>query len=122
MSDTTQPNAAWNWLRGRSDRKEYWTFVAIVVAISVALGLAVRDGSNTWSTGAILVIQIRRFHDLGRTGWLAVALLVVQFVVIVPMIVAPGDAGILPATAISLAAVVALGVIPGQPHENHYGP
>lgn len=80
---------------GRSRRKEYWMFVllsAIVSAICVALMVAggwqgqldggTSPGGTFWLGAAILAVfgigsfipsiavQVRRFHDQNRSGWM----------------------------------------------------
>ena len=78
---------------GRSRRKEYWMFVLFIFLVSVAismvlslLGLSAEDeGSLLGLGGAMLVIlllfslaviipsiavQVRRFHDQDKSGWL----------------------------------------------------
>lgn len=79
---------------GRSRRKEYWMFALLIVIVGVALGLitgqftTISDSTNafemaTWSSTSILLglfylaifipalaVQVRRFHDQDKTGWL----------------------------------------------------
>lgn len=79
---------------GRSRRKEYWMFFLLIFIIGVTLGLitgtftATSDPTNafqmaTWSSSSILLglfylaifipalaVQVRRFHDQDKTGWL----------------------------------------------------
>lgn len=66
---------------GRSTRKEFWMFMLIYVAvvlvsavfsgISLALGLAVLMLSSMALFIPFIAVQIRRFHDQDRSGWLA---------------------------------------------------
>lgn len=111
-----------NWLAGRSDRREYWVLVALIVAINVALSFVIEDGASVGSTAAFMFVQIRRFHDLGRSGWWALALLVGQFAVMLPLMFLGGDSGVLASLLIALGVMIAMGAIPGQPHENRFGP
>lgn len=123
MSETTKPRAWNSWLAGRSDRKEYWAYIGIVVAISVALSFIPGAPTSAGSTGVILVIQIRRFHDLGRSGWWALALTVAQLVVMLGILfTTPEEIAIGIASIIGLGCVAVMGAIPGQPHENRFGP
>jgi uncharacterized membrane protein YhaH (DUF805 family) len=123
MSETAK-RPAWNaWLSGRSDRKEYWAFVGIVVALSIAISLIPGAPTSTGSTGAMLIIQIRRFHDLGRTGWWAVGLTVAQFVVMLPvLLLAPEEIGLAVVGLIGIAVIVGMGAVPGDRYENRFGP
>jgi len=110
-----------NWLAGRSDRREYWVYVLVVMAIYAVLSWAGFDSGSGAGVGVMMLIQIRRFHDLGRTGWWAVALLAAQIAVTVPLLTL-GDVGLGLATLMGLAATAVLGAIPGQPVENRFGP
>lgn len=74
-------------------------------------------------TVAVLFTQIRRLHDLGQSGWWAVGLLVVQFVgTLVVMLATSTDVGLMVGLALTLVPVIVLGLIPGQPRTNSYGP
>lgn len=116
-----RPGQRENWLAGRSDRKEYWICAIVLIAVYAVLGAVGFEAGSGASAWAMLMIQIRRFHDLGRTGWWAAALLVGQFAVAVPLAFM-GPLGIGLATLISLAVLVVMGAIPGQPFENRFGP
>ncbi|MFN4176405.1 DUF805 domain-containing protein [Phenylobacterium sp.] len=68
-----------------------------------------------------MLIQIRRFHDLGRTGWWAVALMAAQMAAAFAL-VSLGDVGVGITALIGLTAIAVVGAIPGQPVENRFGP
>ena len=83
--------------RGRSGRKEFWTFfglsVAVIFLTVIAAGLSTdtstvtqpkTPGANASPAGAIgylfwwlasivpwFAVQVRRLHDQGRSGWLS---------------------------------------------------
>ena len=79
---------------GRSRRREYWMFVLLVLAVSLAAGLAMiavvgsfrtqaemTSRFTVWAGLAILplivpliAVTIRRLHDLGLSGWWLLAL------------------------------------------------
>lgn len=77
---------------GRSRRKEYWMFVLFTLLLSIAIGVlagigaavgASEDGPGVGFWLAIVLavlvslallvpsiaVQVRRFHDQGRSGW-----------------------------------------------------
>jgi len=77
---------------GRSRRKEYWMFVLFTVLLSIAIGVLAGIGAAVGASEdgpgpgfwlaivlAVLVslallvpsiaVQVRRFHDQGRSGW-----------------------------------------------------
>ena len=75
---------------GRSRRKEYWLFALGVFIVSVALtiiemmaGLEIAPDVGLLSTIFSLIIfipslsvTVRRFHDIGRTGWWLLLMLI----------------------------------------------
>lgn len=110
-----------NWLAGRSDRMEYWAYVLMIVAILAIMSMVGFDAGSGVSAGAMFVIHIRRLHDLGLSGWWALALMVGQFAVAIPLAFL-GLLGVVLAVLVGLAVLVAMGAIPGQPGENRFGP
>jgi uncharacterized membrane protein YhaH (DUF805 family) len=101
---------------GRARRQEYWYFVLINVIISVAL--AIVDGvTGTYNsdvglgllsgiyTLAVLIpgiaVSVRRLHDIGRSGWWLL-------IVLVPLV-----------GAIVLFIFM---VLDSKPEQNEYGP
>lgn len=62
---------------GRARRKEYWMFVLFQLIVSIVIGV-IESFSDTTILSIIFVlgtllpsvgVQIRRLHDIGRTGW-----------------------------------------------------
>ena len=124
--------------KGRSGRTEFWTFfglsVAALILTVVATGVSTDTanmpqpkvpGANASPAGAIgymlwwlasivpwFAVQVRRFHDQGRSGWLcligAAGYVAVGF-------------GAMPLAAILFLAAMALMVLPGEMTENRYG-
>jgi uncharacterized membrane protein YhaH (DUF805 family) len=101
---------------GRARRKEYWYFVLVNIIISVAL--AIVDGvTGTYNsdvgfgllsgiyTLAVLIpgiaVSVRRLHDIGRSGWWLL-------VILVPLV-----------GAIVLFIFM---VLDSKPEQNEYGP
>jgi len=125
--------------KGRSGRTEFWTFfglsVAALLLTVVATGLSTDTTSvpqpkapraNASPAGAIgymlwwlasivpwLAVQVRRFHDQGRSGWLCL--------IGVGGYVAVGF-GAMPLAGIMFLAAMALMALPGEETENRFGP
>jgi uncharacterized membrane protein YhaH (DUF805 family) len=124
--------------KGRSGRTEFWVFfglsVAALILTAVATGLSTdtsvvaqpkAPGANASPAGAIgymlwwlasivpwFAVQVRRFHDQGRSGWLCL--------IGVGGYVAVGF-GAMPVAGILFLAAMALMALPGQETENRFG-
>lgn len=74
---------------GRADRREYWMFVLVNFAINIAL--ATVEQVMTPESGILsgiyalfifipgIAVTIRRLHDIGKSGWM-------QLVILIPLI------------------------------------
>jgi uncharacterized membrane protein YhaH (DUF805 family) len=123
LQNTSRDQRRPNWLAGRSSRKEYAISVALVVGGTIALSYVYSGLGTGGLVGAILVFQIRRFHDLGRTGWFAVLLQLAMLAAGVACIALLGEVtGSIVGGLINIAGVVALGLAPGQSGDNRFGP
>ena len=113
--------------RGRARRKEYWGFVLFymvaMIALSVA-GVAIDAGVGNFDyaseapfvtialIGLFLLatfipgiaVSVRRFHDIGLSGWFYLLFLVLAFITIGGLI------------------ILIIGLIPSQKRENKWGP
>jgi len=79
----------WKEFDGRSERKEYWIFLLINFAITMALTIVEQSIFN--ENGFIsslyglfvlipgIAVAIRRLHDIGKSGWM-------QLVMFIPLI------------------------------------
>ena len=125
--------------KGRSGRTEFWTFfgfsVAALILAVVATGLLAdttnvsqpkAPGANASPAGTIgymlwwlasivpwFAVQVRRFHDQGRSGWLCL--------IGAAGYVATGF-GAMPLAAILLLVAMVLMALPGEKTENCFGP
>jgi uncharacterized membrane protein YhaH (DUF805 family) len=63
---------------GRASRSEFWFFQLFYVLILLVLGMPIIGGYIPYypllifvllSIPAMFCIQVRRFHDLGKSGW-----------------------------------------------------
>lgn len=112
------------WIAGRSGRRDYWLwvvpwFVAATAATLASPTLALLFGVP------LLLFWIRRLHDLGWSGWLAplinIAISIVGWIEMGVATAGGGGSGLFQ-SLVAFAAIIALGVIPGQPRRNEYGP
>ena len=58
--------------KGRSRRSEYWWFCLFNMIVGFVLGLILTDFSWIWSLVTLvpgLAICVRRLHDVGKSGW-----------------------------------------------------
>ncbi len=111
-----------NWLAGRSNRREYWIYVGAFVAFTVLMAVLGLEFGQTGGLGFLTIMWIRRFHDLGRTGWWALALLGLQMALVIPVVGLGEEAVLLTSAAVSSLAIIVMGAIPGQPQDNRFGP
>jgi uncharacterized membrane protein YhaH (DUF805 family) len=98
-------------LQGRCDRQQYWLFGVLpyVILWAVLLGLARGLPFDRYALYLLLLLalwplvtmQVKRYHDLDMSGWFALLLL-------------------LPFLGKVMAVVI--GILPGKPGDNRYGP
>lgn len=124
MSDEAgAPAKRRSWLAGRSSRKEYWISVVVLFAASWIVGSIPRlQAGSTGLSGVLIVVQVRRLHDFGRTGWWALPATVAPLAALVPMVVTTFEVALLVALAAELAVIAWIGAIAGDPQENRFGP
>ena len=120
--------------QGRITRAPFWFGILVVIAASVALNLI--PGPVGHLVGFVLLwpqvcINVKRLHDMGRTGWLllipaAITLtcLAVGFIMgsgmeAPPPRPAPGPLAI--AALVSLGFLLWVGLTPGQSAANRFG-
>lgn len=98
-------------LQGRCDRQQYWLFGVLPYIILSAMLFALAHGLpfDHYALYALLLLalwplvtmQVKRYHDLDMSGWFALLLL-------------------LPFLGKVMAVVI--GILPGKPGDNRYGP
>jgi uncharacterized membrane protein YhaH (DUF805 family) len=120
---TAKPSGAFWWLGGRAGRREYGLSVGILFAVGFALSYAapiVGDGLSA----VLIFAQIRRLHDFNRSGWWALAATLTPLVPAIPLMFMSGqeDVGLAVGFLAELALIVVIGVIPGSPGDNRFGP
>jgi uncharacterized membrane protein YhaH (DUF805 family) len=114
---------------GRSKRSDYWYYlvfillsIVIISTIVLFLGLTPEDPLFTqvsFFTGTLLIIPnialtVRRAHDFGVTGWIAMPIFVIGFIGTYQE-----TFGILDWAGLALSTVV--GLMPGHKGPNKYG-
>jgi uncharacterized membrane protein YhaH (DUF805 family) len=111
---------------GRAPRGPSW-LAAVLLLILAAFYEAVVGSTLHWLTGwfaypALIYcgacVLSKRLHDRGKSGWWA-ALILVATVAIWPQ---PTSFFDFPFTLVVLWALVELGVMPGEPGANRFGP
>ena len=58
--------------KGRSRRSEYWWFTLFNMIVSAIIGAILPDFAWIWSLVVLvpgLAICVRRLHDVGKSGW-----------------------------------------------------
>jgi uncharacterized membrane protein YhaH (DUF805 family) len=110
----------------RINRKTFWIGTFFVVAVSLLI-TAVQGGLPSVTTCAILALILlgpARLHDIGLSGWYALAPIAaaigVMAVPATPLLIVLGVAFAM-ADIPLLAGVALLGAIPGQRKVNRFG-
>lgn len=114
------------FLQGRSNRVDYWTSIAIVIAVSMGLRLLFGGYGGVIHEVVLLLVAIPRLHDIGRSGWWGVGALAIAYAIGLGLaarfgleqyeIYAPWILGYV------LLCVTLLGAWNGDPDENRFGP
>lgn len=122
-SELGQKRGFSGWISGRARRREYWPGAGFFLTLTVVLAV-VAPGSELLAAIPVTLFMIRRLHDLGRTGLIAILInLITNVVGLVEAFIAPpqADSG-LAAGGIFLVAFVVLGALPGQKGHNRFDP
>ena len=111
------------WISGRATRLSYWRWIIPLFILIFGLGAAGVKGFELILGLPILLVWIRRLHDLGRTGWWApvinVAISLIGWIGSGTPTVGVGGGSI--SMALSFLAFVVLGILPGQRENNEFG-
>ena len=121
--DTSGRGGKARWLGSRAGRREYWLWVVPLLMLTVGLVAWGKAPLYLLASIAILLIWVRRLHDLGRSGWWALAINGASNLTGLALAaILPGPAGMFLGALANLAPLIALGALPGQPHANRFGP
>lgn len=102
----------------RANRATYWVGLGILLAMTFAL----KEISNkpfAVSEGIVAVFCIPRLHDIGKSGWIAIGFLALEFVLLFASDANTIVMGVYVLTMIGL--IIWLGCIPGDAHANKWG-
>ena len=80
------------YLKGRSSRKEYWASIGLLLFVGIVLTLLHVDGASAATTFLWIIVWSRRLHDIGKSGWFTLAPIVLMVVVSIGGFLLGGDA------------------------------
>ena len=110
------------WIGGRARRREYWLWMAPTILLQGVFAEAGLTGAFLIGI-PVLLVWIRRLHDFGFSGWFAPLINVaVNVMGAVALAFLPPAVGAAVSILTYLAALVILGVLPGDPRSNSFGP
>jgi uncharacterized membrane protein YhaH (DUF805 family) len=121
----TASRASWAWRKSRINRATYWLLVAFGIA---AIGLLSYLGRRSSVMEiAVVAIGVPRLHDIGRSGWIAGAVIAAEIAAVVAVVALGGGVQAIQVTAAAIVLVMLLlaiwlGVVPGDPGPNKWGP
>lgn len=118
-----EPPRFGTWLSARAGRAEYWALVAILFALSFALSfLPSAPIVRLVCAIAVALVQVRRLHDMDRTGWWALAVNLGPIVLMLALLRTMGlDGAVVAASAAMLVLIIVVGAIPGTAGPNRFG-
>ena len=109
---------------GRSNRATYWTAIAVIVALMVAVTLWAGKPPHIAEI-VLIFVGVPRLHDIGKSGWLVLWPLGLELVGgIGALIFLPRETALQVLGVVMLiiaGLMIWLGCIPGQDSENRFG-
>ena len=113
------------FLSGRTNRPTYWLSLGVVVAI-IGIGALVFHAQAKVSEIILIMVCVPRLHDIGRSGWVAVGVVLAEIVVLLGAVMLNVDdetfellAGL---TVLVIAGLLIwLGCIPSDKVSNRFG-
>jgi len=112
---------AWPWLRGRARRREFWLWTVVVVGWNYVFVLADDPAPQSVLGAAFWFQVVRRLHDVG-CGATWIAGFVLAQVALLGLGAATQPWGLLLMPLTMVAALLVLGLVPGQREANRFGP
>ena len=110
----------------RLDRKSYWIAVGVVFALAVVLSLLFHSRTGIGGMTTFLFVRIfgGRLQDVGKSPWWQLFLWALVIGTVIPFAVAkaPVTMAIGAAFLVQIACTLVLGLIPGTPGANRFGP
>jgi len=108
----------------RINRPTYW--LLLLGAAVVVGGLAALGVHAAYLEIAMVAIGVPRLHDIGRSGWIILGVIAAEFAIVIAAALLSGGEGVFIGAGIAVIAIglltIWLGCIPGQPHDNKWGP
>jgi uncharacterized membrane protein YhaH (DUF805 family) len=118
-----KPRGFGGWIAGRARRREYWLWLVPLIVVQSMMAVGGYPALALLMSLPMLLITIRRLHDLGFSGWFAPIINIgINLSGLLLGAVMPGQAASGVAGLIYLIALIALGSWPGQSRANEYGP
>jgi len=109
------------FLEVRGNRKEYWLWLGVGLATSAAIGYLFPQASNGLA-GVLVISQVRRLHDIGRSGWWALAVQVASIIVALVLLPLAGThIAVIAGALLVLGFSIWLGCVPGETIRNRFG-
>lgn len=112
-------------INGRIGRRRYWSYLAAILLVGLALGAVARAPAGLFAACLWLWIAAPRLHDLGRSGWWAVGVVVfiggaIRAAAMVGALMVPPMAYL--GMLLQFALVLWLGAAEGETAPNRFGP
>lgn len=95
----------WKNFEGRSERREYWMFILVNFLINIALAILnqIISPESGFISGIYtlfvlipgIAVTIRRLHDIGKSGWMQLVILIpfIGWIWFLILMVKEGDIG-----------------------------
>ena len=105
----------------RVSRKQYWGYYLASIAVSVVL-LLLHVRASLGVSSLMFIVTIGRLRDMGRPAWWTLVAFGAPIIVILLALPLGPPVALGLGALFNLAFTVVLGVIPGQPQANRFGP
>jgi uncharacterized membrane protein YhaH (DUF805 family) len=111
-----------SWIAGRAAPREYWAWAFSLVMLGLALNFFLPENKlNSGFTVVLVLAQIRRLHDAGRTGWWALAAQLGPLVVLVPLLIVSPDLALGVGSLAEIIGIIWIGLLRQDTAENRFG-
>lgn len=71
-----------SFFTGRSNRQEYWISVALLFVVALVLEVLHMQAASVAITIMWVITWLRRLHDIGKPGWIALIPVALMFIAI----------------------------------------
>lgn len=112
-----------SWIAGRAAPREYWAWAFSLVVLGIGLNAALPQNQLSGGfTVALVLFQIRRLHDAGRTGWWALAAQLGPLALFIPLLIVSPDVALGVSSLAEIVGIIWIGLLRQEPAENRFGP